>query len=94
MVLQESNVIERVMRDLKESWNIEVSREMIAQQVQNMDRKLQIMRDIMDMEKKNQVQKYGVNATVLKKKQRELKNQLIDLSIEDNKIVLDRLSKL
>ncbi|MGD9674655.1 MAG: hypothetical protein AB7U98_14395 [Candidatus Nitrosocosmicus sp.] len=94
MVLQESNVIERVMRDLKESWNIEVSREMIAQQVQNMDRKLQIMRDIRDIQKKSQVQRYGVNATVLKKKQRELKNQLIDLSIEDNKIVLDRLSKL
>lgn len=94
MVLQESNVIERVMRDLKESWNIEVSREMIAQQVQNMDRKLQIMRDIMDMQKKTQVQRYGINATILKKKQRELKNQLIDLSIEDNKIVLDRLSKL
>lgn len=27
-------------------------------------------------------------------KQRELKSQLVDLSIQDDKIVLDRLSKL
>jgi len=83
--------IDRILRELKESWNIDVSREIVAQQAENMSRKLQIMRDLMEMQK-YQFQGYGANITL--EKQKKLKSQLIDLSIEDDKIVLDRLSKL
>jgi hypothetical protein len=56
-----------------------------------MNRKLQIMRDLMEM-RKYQFHGYGANNTL--EKQRKLKSQLVDLSIQGDKIVLDRLSKL
>jgi proteasome assembly chaperone (PAC2) family protein len=86
-------IIDKILNDLKANWNIEVSREMIAQQAENMNRKLQIMHDIRTMQKNQFPQGHGMSVNI-QEKQRQLKSQLVDLSIEDNKIVLERLAEL
>jgi len=84
-MVPEVQLVEKIKEQLK-SWDIEVGIEKLNQQIENMSRKLQIMSELMDM---HNLQLHNDTTEF-----QSLKDKLIDISLEDNKIVFDRLAKI
>ena len=84
-MIPEAHLVEKITKQL-ESWDIKVDIEKLNQQIENMSRKLQIMSELMDI---NNPQ-LDHDTTGLQ----SLKGKLIDISLEENKIVFDRLAKI
>lgn len=88
--------IDNIMKQLKESWNIQASKESVLHTLDNLSKTLAIM-DVIQQQQQQQEKYLGsskLEENKIAKEHSKTLKKLIDLSLEENKIIFDRLAQI
>jgi hypothetical protein len=85
----DTQVVENMIEQLK-AWNIEITRTAVSQKIETIKATMKIINDL-----RSHIQQENQSPLKINTSDRQRKIKLfVDLSLEENKIIFDRLSKI